>query len=130
MQPPPRTSFFPYTTLFRSLDVGALGLGGLLELIVAPEQLDGLGGRSEGRTDTTEGAVVLARLPDVQLRLDECQRHRQAVSADGLRQRDDVRVDPGLLEAEEATGAAAAHLDVVDDQQDVVLLAQLGRSEE
>src|SRR5690625_6400698 len=63
MQPPPRTSFFPYTTLFRSLDVGALGLGGLLELIVAPEQLDGLGGRGEGRTDTTEGAVVLARLP-------------------------------------------------------------------
>src|SRR5690625_7745271 len=119
MQPPPRTSFFPYTTLFRSLDVGALGLGGLLELIVAPEQLDGLGGRGEGRTDATEGPVVLARLPDVQPRLDEGQRHRQPVSADGLRQRDDDRVDPSLLEDEEATGAAAPQTNVVELKQDV-----------
>ena len=35
--------------------------------------------------------------------------------------------DAGLLEGEEGAGAAAAHLDVVDDQQHVVALAQLGQ---
>ena len=48
-----------------------------------------------------------------------------AVAADRLRQGDHVGLDPGLLEAEEPAGAAAAHLDVVDDQQDLVLLAQI-----
>ena len=35
-------------------------------------------------------------------------------------------VMPGLLEGEERAGAAAAHLDVVDDQQHVAALAQVG----
>src|SRR5699024_10947533 len=86
------------------------------------------GGGGERRAEAAEGAVVLAGLPDVQLRLDEGQRERVAVAADRLREGDHVRVDAGLLEAEELTGAAAAHLDVVHAQQDLVLLAQIGQA--
>src|SRR5690606_34146127 len=86
------------------LDVGALGDRGLLERVIAPEQVDRLGGGREGGAEAAEGAVVLAGLPDVQLGLDEGERERVAVAADRLRQRDDVRDDPGLLEAEEAAG--------------------------
>ncbi len=59
-------------------------------------------------------------------RLEQRQCHRQTVAADRLRQRDDVGRDAGDLEGEERAGAAAAHLDVVDDQQDVASLAQIG----
>jgi len=70
---------------------------------------------------------VLTRFPDVQFRLEQGQRQGQTVAADGLGQRDDVRPDAGLLEGEERTGTPAAHLDVVDDEQQVVPLAQGGQ---
>ena len=66
---------------------------------------------------------MLTRLPDVQVRADKRERKRQAVAADGLGHADDVRLDAGGLEAEERSSAAAAHLHVVDDEQDAVPLA-------
>jgi hypothetical protein len=53
-------------------------------------------------------------------------RKRQTETAQGLRQADDIGLDAGRLEAEERAGAAAADLDVVDDQQYVVSLENLG----
>src|SRR5690625_2455233 len=107
------------------LDRHAAGDRAALQLVVGPVAADRLGRGDEGRVEAAEGAVVLARLPDVELGPHEGERHRQAVAADRLRQRDDVRHDAGLLEAEEVAGAAAAHLDVVDDEQDLVALAQV-----
>src|SRR5690606_27761068 len=62
--------------------------------------------------------------PGAQGRVDQHNRERQAVAAHRLRQRDHVRADAGVLEAEEPAGAAAADLDVVDDEQDAVAPAQ------
>src|SRR2546422_794239 len=70
-------------------------------------------GGDERRVRAAEGAVVLARLPDVQLGLEQRHGERQAVAAQRLGQADDVRDDPGILEAEEGPGASAAHLHVV-----------------
>ena len=67
---------------------------------------------------------MLAGDQDVQLGLDEHQGEGHAVAADGFGLGDDVRHDAGALEGEEPAGAGAAHLDVVHDHQDVVLVAQ------
>lgn len=66
---------------------------------------------------------MLTRLPDVQVRTDQRERKRQAVAADGFGQADDVRFDAGRLEAEEGASAAAAHLHVIDDEQQALPLA-------
>src|ERR1700722_16822211 len=71
---------------------------------------------------------MLARCPDVQVGPDKRERERQPVPADGLRQAHNVRSDPRGLEAEERASPAAAHLDVVDDEQDAVLTAQLSQA--
>lgn len=73
---------------------------------------------NEGQAEAAEGAVA-RRLPHVQLGPDERERHRQSVAADALRQADDVRFDPDVLETEEGRDAAATHLDVVDDEDAV-----------
>src|SRR5690606_3603297 len=70
-------------------------------------------------------AVVLTRFPLVQLAAHDDHREGQAEAAEGFGQGDDVRLDAHLLEAEEGAGAAATGLDVVDDQQHVVLAADL-----
>ena len=67
---------------------------------------------------------MLAGLPDIQLRLQERNRKRHAVAADRLRERHDVGADARALEGEEPARARAAHLHVVDDHQDVVLVAE------
>ena len=99
----------------------------LLEGVVGPEDLQRLGGGHEGQVVAAEGAVVFARLPDVQLRLEQGQSHRQAVAGDGLGHAHDVRVDAGLFEGEEGAGAAAAGLHVVDDQQNLVAAQQIAQ---
>jgi hypothetical protein len=59
---------------------------------------------------------------------EQCDRHRQAVPAQRLGQAHDVGDDPGLFEAEERPGPAAAHLHVVHDEQQIVPLAQIGQT--
>ena len=71
-----------------------------------------------------ECAVVLARLPLVKLRAQQRQRKRHAIAADGLRERHDVRRDACALKREEPTGTGSAHLHVIDNHQNVVLVAQ------
>jgi hypothetical protein len=71
---------------------------------------------------------VLARLPDVQLGLDQQQRHRQTITTDRLRQTDQIGHDAGALEREERARATAADLDVVDDHQHSVAIAQIADS--
>ncbi len=70
-----------------------------------------------------ERAVVLARFPLIQLRLDQYNGERQSVATERFRQGDDIRLDTGFLEAEEGAGAPAASLDVINNQQHVVLAA-------
>src|SRR5699024_9763881 len=102
------------------------GVGELvLERVIGPEVLDRGGGGHERGVVPAEGAVVLAGLPDVELGTEQGQCHRQTRTGDRLRQAHDVGLDSGLFEAEERTGAAAACLHVVDDEEDVVLLRQL-----
>ncbi len=52
------------------------------------------------------------------------QRADRQAAAKALRQHHDVRRDARMLEAEELAGAADAGLDLVEDQQDAVLVAQ------
>lgn len=72
-----------------------------------------------------EGAGVLARLPEVELGPDQQDGQRQAVPAERLRHRHQVRDDTRVLETEERTGTAAAALDLVADQQRAVPVGQL-----
>ncbi|MNC90579.1 hypothetical protein D3C83_66920 [compost metagenome] len=63
---------------------------------------------------------MLARVPPIELGLDQHHRERSPVPAEGLGQAHDVWLDACALEREEWTGAPATDLDVVDDQQDAV----------
>src|SRR5690606_37823831 len=100
-------------------DLG-LALDLALEGVVAPEELEGPGGGDEGVVVAAEGAVVLARRPLVEARANERHREGQAHAGERLGERHDVGLDAGALEAEERAGAAAAGLDVVDDEQRAV----------
>src|SRR6185312_1513801 len=102
----------------------ALGERAALQAVIAPVGAQRGGAGHQRGVDATERAVVLAWRPDVQVESDQRERERQPVPADGLRQANDVRGDPRGLEAEERACPAAAHLDIVDDEQDAVLSAQ------
>jgi hypothetical protein len=111
----------------RGGDAPFLGQGGVFQHVVTPVSGQGRGTGDEGEVEAAEGAVVLARLPDVEVRADQGQRQRQPVAADRLGQADDVGLDAGGLEAEERAGTAASHLHVVDDEQDAMPAAQIGQ---
>src|SRR5690606_24098328 len=96
-----------------------------LEGVVPPVRLDRLRRGLEGGGDAAERAVVLSRLPHVEVGADEREGERQTGRADRLREAHDVGDDAGLLEAEERARAAAAHLDIVDDEEDLVLAAEV-----
>ncbi len=106
-------------------DALALGLHAVGELVVLPEVLDGCGSSDERMVVAAEGAVVLARLPLVQLGAQQHHGEWQAIAGQRLGQGHDVRMDAHFLEAEEGPGAAATGLDVIDDQQHLVLAAEL-----
>src|SRR5256885_5976246 len=53
---PPRSTLFPYTTLFRSLE------DGVLEEVGDPGQVVGLGARAAGQVDAHRGGARLAQL--------------------------------------------------------------------
>src|SRR5699024_7958064 len=97
----------------------------LLQGVVGPEGAQGLGPGDEGRVVSAEGAVVLTGLPVVDLGLHQRQRHGEPVAGDRLAQGDDVGVEADRLAGAEVAGATAAGLDVVDDEQDPGLPAQL-----
>src|SRR5690554_2757483 len=105
-----------------------LGLHFVGEGIVFPVGFNGSAGRYERHVVTTESTVVLTGFPHVQLRLEQHQRHRQAIATQGLGYRHDVRLDASEFKAEELAGPAVTRLDVIHNQQDVVLLAQLGQA--
>ena len=58
---------------------------------------------------------MLAGLPDVEIRADQAQSHRQPVPADGLGKADHVGFQVHVFKTEEGSGAAAPGLDVIDD---------------
>ena len=68
---------------------------------------------------------MLRRLPDILVGRDKQQRHGHTDTTDGLGYGHHVRLDTCPLKGEEGTGTAAASLNVVDNQQDVVLVAEL-----
>ncbi len=116
-------------------DALALGAHAQSEFVVLPEVLQRRGRGDEGVVVAAEGAVVLARLPLIQLTAQQHHGEWQTEARQRLGQGDDVRLDAHFLEAEEAAGTAATGLDVVDDQQHPVLAAEffqlaypLGRS--
>ena len=67
---------------------------------------------------------MLARLPLVQLGLHQHDGHGHTEAADGLGHGDHIRHDACPLEGEEVAAPAAAHLNVVYDEQNVILVAQ------
>ncbi len=106
-------------------DDGSLCFYAVGELVAGPEVLQCGSGGNEGVVVATEGTVVLTRFPLVQLTAQEYHGKRQTKAAERLGQGDDVGLDAHFLEAEEAAGTAATGLDIVDDQQHVVLAADL-----
>src|SRR5690606_11881636 len=103
----------------------ALGLNALGKLISFPEVLECSGCRYKGMVVASEGTVVLARLPLIQITANEHDREGQAVTAERLGQSDDVRLDAHFFKAEKGTRPATTGLDVIDDQQHFVLAAEL-----
>src|SRR3546814_7004817 len=88
------------------------------------------GGRGdEGVVVAAEGAVVLARRPSVEFGAEQGQREGQAHARQRLRLGDDVGGETHAFEAEEGAGAAAARLNIVDDEQRAMRLRER-RSEE
>src|SRR5699024_11122279 len=90
-----------------------------------PEGLHGGDGGHERGVVPAEGAVVLTRLPDVEVGAEEDDGQGLPGAAERLGEADDVGFQTHLLEGEEGAGAPAADLDVVDDDEDAVLLAHL-----
>jgi len=81
--------------------------------------------RHECEVIAAEGPCVVARLPLIEIRLNEREGHRHADPADRFRNADDVRTDPGPLEAEEMAGAPASNLNVVNDQRNALCSREL-----
>src|SRR5690554_1082339 len=106
-------------------DQRALGLDGVGEFAAGPEMFQRGGSGDKGVVVATECAVVFTRFPLVQLPAQDHHGKGQTEAAEGLGKGDDVGLDAHFLEAEESAGTAAAGLDVIDDQQHVVLAAQL-----
>src|SRR5690606_35402622 len=104
-------------------DQRAFGLDAVGEFAAGPEVFQSGGGGDEGVVVAAEGAVVLTRLPLVQLAAHDDYREGQTEAAAGFGQGDDVRLDTHFLEAEEGAGATATGLDVVHDEQHFVLAA-------
>ncbi len=84
------------------------------------------GRRDEGVVVAAERAVVFAGQPLIELGPEQGERERQAHAGQRFRHGDDVGREAHALEAEEAAGAAAAGLDIVDDQQRAVTLGNVG----
>ncbi|MNZ75714.1 hypothetical protein D3C78_941980 [compost metagenome] len=68
---------------------------------------------------------MLARRPDIQFWLQQQEGHWQAVPADRLRQGNEIRLDPRTFEGEEIACPAAADLNLVGNEQDIVPAAKL-----
>jgi hypothetical protein len=109
----------------RRVDAAAVGDASPRQFAVAPVSAQCRCSGDQRRVDAAECPRVFARFPDIQFGPDQREREREPVAADGLGHAHDVRLDPGHLEAEERPGPAAAHLHVVDDEQDAVPLAPL-----
>ena len=102
-----------------------LALASCLRLYVVREQeLKRSRARHKAELIAAEGAVVFAGLPAVQLFLEQHDRQRHTHAADGLGHNHHVGNDARALKGEEGARAAAAYLHVVDDQQNVVLIAE------
>src|SRR5256884_2770650 len=85
---PPRSTLFPYTTLFRSCDAGtaALEQGIGRNRSTVNEQLDGVGGRSEEHTSELQSRLhLVCRL------LLEKKKNKKIRKADEQRQTHSVR---------------------------------------
>ena len=98
----------------------------LLERIVGPELLERHAARHEGMGVAAEGAVMLGRLPDIVLLLDQQRGKGQAEARQRFRLGDHVGLDARFLDREIRARTAAARLDVVDDEERAVLFSQLG----
>src|SRR5690606_38186502 len=92
------------------------------ELVILPEG-QCLGSCHKAEVIATESSIVLTRLPNIELWPYQRNRERQAESTDRFRHTDDIRCNSSLLEAEERSGSATAHLYIIDNEQDIMLAA-------
>src|SRR5690606_15754795 len=97
-----------------------------LELSVLPVEFERACRGDEGVVVAAEGAVVLARLPTIVVRLDERQGERKPKARKRLGHGDDVGLEARPLETEEPARAADAGLDVVDDEERARALGEAG----
>ena len=102
-------------------------LGGVLDELLLPDDSQALPGHRAGQGVAAEGRAVLARLEDAEdLPVGHDRRDRVAAAAQGLADDDHVGPHALVLAGEELARAAEAGLDLVGDEEDVVLLADLG----
>src|SRR5699024_12851913 len=86
-----------------------------VEGVICPKMFDGGNGRDEGRVVPTEGSIVFARFPHIEIRAQQNECEGLTRAGQRLRQADDVRFEAHLLEGEEGAGAATTDLNVDDD---------------
>src|SRR5690554_3119115 len=93
--------------------------------IILPVLSHGLSRCGKGQVEATESTVVLTRLPLIEFRANQHMGKRQTETGKRFGVGDDIGLDAGVLKTEELTGAAAACLDIINNQQNIVSTANL-----
>ena len=107
-------------------ELGAARDGVRDEVLVADRLEHGQAGRAGDRVAAVRRAVRAATPALLELAARDDRRQRQAVG-DRLGHAHDVGDDPGVLERPHPPGPAVARLDLVGDEQDAVLVAQVAQ---
>lgn len=115
------------------VDLGDLGTElltqdvGLLDQVLLLDDLEGSHGDSAAEGVASVGGSVLTGLDDEHhLVVGEDSRDRVDTSGEGLAKQKDIGLDVVVVNAEHLSGTGKTGLDLVGDQEDVVLLAELG----
>src|SRR5262249_46155712 len=83
--------------------------------------------RNEGQVVASESADVITGAPQINLGLHQDQCQWQSDPANSFGQANDIGLDAGPLETEECASTAAAHLDVIDDQDNTGAPREFGQ---
>lgn len=86
-------------------------------------EIKGGGGADEGEIIAAESAGMFRRFPEIDFGIDEDEGHGEPQAAERFGKHHDVRLETRLLKTEEAPASPIAHLDIVNDEEDIELAA-------